>query len=120
MNNLGICLVNLKKEPDSKYDLYIGRKNSFRGLVQSKWANPFVLNKESEREGVLLKYKNYVLRNKTLYNSLEELEGKTLACWCYPKRCHGDMLIELLKEKKNERFYTFKRFFRKRLCFIKF
>jgi len=34
---------------------------------------------------------------------LEELEGKTLGCWCKPDQlCHSDVLIELLK-KRGER-----------------
>ena len=61
----------------------------------------FVLKKESERELVLKNYKEYIIKNKNLYYSLEELEGKTLACWCYPKKCHGNILIELLNEKTN-------------------
>lgn len=30
-----------------------------------------------------------------LLNSLHELKGKTLACFCAPKACHGDVLLEL-------------------------
>jgi hypothetical protein len=41
-----------------------------------------------------------VLNNKELFDSLEELEGKTLGCHCKPKECHGDVLIELLQYKK--------------------
>lgn len=26
---------------------------------------------------------------------LRELKGKTIACWCSPKKCHGDVLAEL-------------------------
>ena len=31
-------------------------------------------------------------------NDLEELEGKTLGCWCKPKTCHGDVLVELVND----------------------
>lgn len=30
---------------------------------------------------------------------LPELQEKTLVCWCKPNPCHGDVLIELLKEQ---------------------
>ena len=36
---------------------------------------------------------------KTL-EALDELEGKVLGCWCKPKSCHGDVLLELLTQKK--------------------
>ena len=36
-----------------------------------------------------------------LLDRLGELEGKTLGCWCKPDQaCHGDILIELLKERR--------------------
>lgn len=27
-----------------------------------------------------------------------EFKDKTLACWCKPKACHGDVLVELMGE----------------------
>jgi hypothetical protein len=83
-------IVHLKKEP---YDVYIGRP--------SKWGNPY-----SHKEGTLAefrvknraealeKYEKYLLENETLFNSLIELQGKTLGCWCKPNKCHGDILVK--------------------------
>lgn len=82
-------VVNLNYE---NYDVYIGRG--------SKWGNYFIIGKDGNRKEVIAKYKKYVLNNKDLFNSLEELEGKTLGCHCKPKECHGDVLIELLQYKK--------------------
>ena len=31
-----------------------------------------------------------------LLNDLHELKGKTLGCFCKPKICHGDILVELV------------------------
>jgi hypothetical protein len=28
-----------------------------------------------------------------------ELRGRTLACWCAPELCHGDVLAELADER---------------------
>lgn len=81
------------------YDLYIGRENKTYYLKASKWANPFVIRREVDRASVLEKYRIYVLNNPELYNSLEELNGKTLGCWCVGKKCHGHILKELLEEK---------------------
>merc|ERR1711936_181701 len=44
-------------------------------------------------------YENYVRKNPQLMNSLHELEGKQLGCWCKPGLCHGDVLVKLYKEK---------------------
>ena len=38
-------------------------------------------------------------------NSLDELEGKTLGCFCKPEKCHGDVLLELLTQKKLKNFF---------------
>ena len=29
-----------------------------------------------------------------------ELRGKTLGCWCAPKPCHGDVLLEIANERE--------------------
>ena len=36
-------------------------------------------------------------KNKELMNSLKELKGKVLGCWCCPELCHGNILLDLLK-----------------------
>ena len=81
-------VVHCKKEP---YDVYIGRP--------SKWGNPFEIGKDGTRKDVLKKYKNYILSNIDLYNSLYELKGKVLGCWCKPLGCHGDVLVELIENE---------------------
>ncbi len=30
--------------------------------------------------------------------SIKALHGKTLACWCAPKPCHGDVLAKIAAE----------------------
>lgn len=76
-------VVHCKKEP---FDVYIGRP--------SKWGNPFQIGKDGNREEVIEKYKQYLLSRPDLISSLHELKGKTLGCWCKPKPCHGDVLVE--------------------------
>jgi hypothetical protein len=80
-------------------NVYIGRNMSFYvdGAIGSKWQNPFKI-KNDTLENVLDKYEQHIRSNKELYNSLHELDGKTLGCWCKPNKCHGDVLINLLKE----------------------
>ena len=84
-------IVHFRKEP---YDVYIGRP--------SMWGNPF-----SHREGTLAQFKveyrnaavdhyaEWVLTQPKLMEALPDLKGKVLGCWCKPKRCHGDVLVEL-------------------------
>lgn len=96
-------IVNMKDEP---YDIYIGRG--------SKWGCPYTVIKDrptlakeivETKEEALEKYKAYVLANPELMNSLDELEGKTLGCFCKPEKCHGDVLLELLVQKKLKGFF---------------
>lgn len=77
-------VVNLKKE---KYDVYIGRG--------SKWGNPFKPKDYSneERNRVCDEFEKWFWTTN-LPNQLYELKGKTLGCFCKPKRCHGDFLVE--------------------------
>jgi hypothetical protein len=81
-------IVHCKKEP---YDVYIGRP--------SIWGNPFVIGKDGSREEVIQKYKEYILNKPELLKQLYKLKNKVLGCWCKPQACHGDVLVELIKEK---------------------
>lgn len=80
-------VVHCKKE---KYDVYIGRP--------SKWGNPFEIGKDGTREEVIEKYRHWVSSQKLPF---EELKGKVLGCWCAPKACHGDILMELANEQRD-------------------
>lgn len=91
-------VVNKNKEP---FDIYIGRG--------SKWGNPFthIKNKETKAEFIvdsrseaITKYKEWISNQPELLNVLEELRDKRLGCFCKPKACHGDILVELLQQKK--------------------
>ena len=77
----------------SGYDVYVGRP--------SKWGNPFVIGRDGEREQVIEKYRQWLLGQPALLAALPELKGKTLACWCAPKACHGDVLAELANAAVN-------------------
>ena len=79
-------VVHCKKE---SYDIYIGRP--------SKWGNPFKIGRDGNRKEVIEKYRNYILMDNELMESLHELKGKVLGCWCHPKLCHGDVLSELIE-----------------------
>jgi|ERR1700761_3909082 len=81
-------VVHCKREP---FDVYIGRGP--RG-----WGNPFVIGKDGTREQVIDKYRTWILRPekaKFIQKVKRELRGKVLGCWCAPKPCHGDVLLEI-------------------------
>lgn len=87
-------------------NVYIGRPgvvfiNGIRfPKERSIWANPFYI-KFSTRADVLEKYEMWIrktLNDKPeLKNELLKLDGKKLGCWCWPERCHGDILKKLLR-----------------------
>lgn len=83
----GLKVVHCKKEP---YDVYIGRP--------SKWGNPFVIGMDGPPERVINKYREWILNQPKLLSEIHELKGKVLGCWCKPKPCHGDVLIELIAQ----------------------
>lgn len=78
-------IVHYKREP---YDVYIGRG--------SKWGNPFKIGEDGNREEVISKYREWILKQPHLLRDLKELDGKVLGCWCKPNSCHGDVLAALL------------------------
>ena len=84
-------VVHCKKE---KFDVYIGRP--------SIWGNPFSHKegtkaqfKVSSRQEAVEKFHEWILTKPELLARVKELRGKTLACWCKPLACHGDVLAEL-------------------------
>lgn len=90
-------VVHIKRDP---YQVYIGRG--------SIWGNPFKIGPDGDRSKVLAKYKEYLLRGegRHLLEKIEELEGKTLGCFCSPKdgltahdatRCHGQLLLKIVE-----------------------
>lgn len=79
----------------AKYDVYIGGKTPRYNMPESKWHNPFKIDRDGTREEVIEKYRQYLLSNPALMACLPELKGKVLGCWCSPKACHGDVLVEL-------------------------
>lgn len=81
-------VVNLKEE---SYDVRIDRL--------TKWGNPYIIGKDGTREEVIEKYRNWIVKQPDLMNSIDELKGKRLGCWCHPNPCHGDVLIDLINNK---------------------
>lgn len=95
MENLPVTTTVVHIDNPGGYDVYIGRANPRRGLAKSKWANPFKINDERDRDWVIRAYHVWLLNHPELYADLHELRGKRLGCFCAPKPCHGDVLADL-------------------------
>lgn len=79
-------VVHCKK---SEYDVYIGRP--------SIWGNPFKIGRDGEKADRLRKYREWITSQpELLERAKRELRGRTIACWCKPEACHGDILAEII------------------------
>lgn len=83
-------VLNKATDTLTENSVYIGRP--------SKWGNPFILGVHGTRSEVIEKYKEYLYSSPELMSSLHELVGKDLVCWCKPKACHGDVLLQAVEE----------------------
>jgi hypothetical protein len=61
------------------------------------WGNPFKLPDDGDRDTVIKNYAKYYLPHKpSLLTQIEGLNGKALGCWCAPKPCHGNVLVDVV------------------------
>lgn len=77
---------------------------------QSPVGNPFFMKSESERDKVCEQYEEYFNRtmaegkDKRFIGYIERIEqhvksgmNVTLACWCAPKRCHAETIVNYIE-----------------------
>ena len=80
----------------------IDGKNERYPKVSSIWHNPFKVGKHGTRDEVIDKYESYIrlrLNNSSdLQTNLLKLKNKNLGCWCFPEKCHGNVLLKLIEE----------------------
>ena len=81
-------VVNIRREP---YDEYMGRGG--------KWGNRFIIGRDGTRDEVCDKHLEWFREQKDLIAYLPSLVGKTLGCFCKPKRCHVDNIVLVMKEE---------------------
>jgi hypothetical protein len=93
-------VINLTDKPRPAFDVYIGRRQWCGKEVfeASPWANPFSVKRYGRTEAIK-RYEQKLRSKPELLARLPELEGKILACWCKPKACHGDVLLQLIEER---------------------
>jgi hypothetical protein len=99
---------NLQEWMNDDKNIYIGRAgvvfiNNERYPKQSSiFCNPYKIGKDGNREEVLEKYKNYIIKkienDIDIKKELMKLKDKNLGCWCSPDPCHGNILLELISK----------------------
>ena len=90
------------------YDVDIGRADSGTSHMMNTeigdpgWlGNPYPVSEYSREESIANYREDFLARvdqDKAFREAVEELRGRTLACWCKPKPCHGDVILEYLRE----------------------
>ena len=78
-------------------------ENTVRVDRRSLWGNPFVMrnDSEAERKRVCDAFEEMAANwlPETIAALKKDLKGKSLACWCTPKRCHADTLLRIANEE---------------------
>ena len=88
-------VLNKRFDFTSPATVYVGRP--------TKWGNPFSHLENSiaqwhceTREEAIAKHREWFLNHPVLMAAAKaELRGKDLMCWCSPKTCHADILLEV-------------------------
>lgn len=94
-------VININDAPPYWYNephayVYIGRAG--RGF-EGTWGNPFPLRPAYAREEIIEKYTAWLYEEfNAPYRArmYEALAGKTLVCFCKPKLCHGDIIVNYI------------------------
>lgn len=85
-------VVNVKHARRGSY-AYIGRPGSL--------GNPFVMHRESDRARVIDEFREWfyikVEHDPEFREMVLALKGQDLGCWCAPRACHGDVILEWLE-----------------------
>lgn len=76
-------------EAELEDSVYIGRP--------SKWGNPFAVGVNYSRDEAIDYYRRWLRGQPQLIAAAKvELRGRNLVCWCAPRACHGDILLDLV------------------------
>lgn len=78
--------------------VYVGRP--------TRYGNPFAITEDRDAGDVRIAFRTWLLvegchanmpdKKQAILDSLDELRGKDLACWCrLDQPCHADVLLEL-------------------------
>lgn len=76
--------------------VYVGHAGNRHAWPESDFANPFHRQARFDRDGMVARYRDWLLGETALLDRLAagELRGRALGCWCAPLACHADVLLE--------------------------
>lgn len=84
-------VVHCKRAPQGSF-VYIGRP--------ALLGNPFAIDERTTREQVIEQFRQYfqarVATDEGFRAAVLAVRGRDLGCWCAPKACHGDVILEWL------------------------
>lgn len=110
-----IKLVNIKNHIPTEYDFYIGRPSVLGNIYSHKKESIADIIVES-RDVAVDKYKEYFYDRiesgdkvfidelDKMYNFYKEHGKLNICCWCFPKRCHGEVIKDYLENKLRNEF----------------
>lgn len=97
-------VVNLKRE---SFDIYIGRAGKGR---DGYFGNPIRIERYGDPDHlveVLARFRTYFMERVENDPDFRErvlaLRGKRLGCFCAPKQCHGDVIVEWIESREENR-----------------
>ena len=83
-------IVNLKHEPGAV------ARGAVRIDRRTAWGNPFVVGRDGTRDEVIARYRIELWRQirsgEIALADLAAIAECDYACWCAPRRCHGEVL----------------------------
>ena len=81
---------------DMEFDVYIGRGSMF--------GNKHRIGKYCSRKQAAARYKvdfyKRIKKDPKFKRAVLKLRGKRLGCYCWPKPCHGNIIVEYLNLRK--------------------
>lgn len=78
-------VINLRDEGLPVSAVYVGRPSAF--------GNPFKVGPGCSNRQAVDKFRDWLFRKPELVAKVRrELKGRELACWCWPRPCHADVL----------------------------
>lgn len=76
--------------------VYVGRPSKFGNPFSHLTNTRLAQWKTATREEAVTRYREWLLGQPELVAAVKaELRGKDLVCWCAPKACHADVLLEV-------------------------
>ena len=84
----GTLVYNLRSMPGDSDAVRIDRG--------TRWGNPFRIGRDGDRTEVAARYRRWLWQRieagEINLGDLAALHGRSLACWCAPAACHGEVL----------------------------